>query len=46
MAKPECIFELPLHGLHVRVLHKEGGTKLAKLSELNLARAILVDLMQ
>ena len=46
MAKPEGIFELPLHGLHVRVLNKEGGTKLTELSELDLARAILVDLME
>ena len=46
MAKPECIFELPLHGLHVRVLHKEGGAKLTKLSELDLAGAVLVDLLQ
>ena len=46
MAKPEGIFELPLHGLHVRVLDKEGGTELTKLSELDLARAVLVDLRQ
>merc|ERR1712180_560362 len=43
---PECVLELPLHGLHIRVLNKEGGTELAKLSELDLARAILVDLME
>ena len=43
---PECVLQLPLHRLHVRVLNKEGGTKLAKLSELDLARTILVDLMQ
>merc|ERR1712180_476789 len=43
---PECVLELPLHGLHVRVLNKESGTKLAKLPELDLTRTILVDLMQ
>ena len=46
VAKPEGIFELPLHGLHVWVLDKEGGTELTKLSKLDLARAVLVDLRQ
>ena len=46
MTQPEGIFELPLHGLHVRVLNQEGGTKLAELSKLNLARPVLVDLKQ
>ena len=46
MPQPECIFELPLHGLHVRVLNQEGGTKLAELSKLNLPGSVLVDLGQ
>ena len=46
MTQPEGIFELPLHGLHVRVLNQEGGTKLAELSELNLPGSVLVDLGQ
>ena len=46
MPQPEGIFELPLHGLHVRVLNQEGGTKLAELPELNLPGSVLVDLGQ
>ena len=41
---PEGVLELPLHGLHVGVLHEEGGAQLAELTELDLARAVLVDL--
>merc|ERR1719357_2361143 len=40
----ESILQLPLHGLHVRVLHQECGTKLAEFSKLNLTRAILINL--
>ena len=46
MAKPEGIFELPLHGLHVGVLHEEGGAQLAELPKLDLTRSVLVDLSQ
>merc|ERR1719290_309286 len=31
-----------LHGLHVRVLHKEGGTELAEFPKLNLPGAIFM----
>jgi hypothetical protein len=41
---PEGVLELPLHGLHVGVLHQEGGAQLAELPELDLARSVLVDL--
>ena len=44
--QPECVLQLPLHGLHVRVLDQEGGTELTELSYLNLTRAILVDLLE
>merc|ERR1712109_370452 len=44
--EPECVLQLPLHGLHVRVLDQEGGTELTELSDLNLSRAILVDLFK
>ena len=44
--QPECVLQLPLHGLHVRVLDQEGGTELTELSNLNLTRAILVDLLE
>ena len=43
---PESIFKFPLHGLHVGILHQEGGAQLAELSELDLAGAVLVDLEQ
>merc|ERR1719370_2536622 len=43
---PECVLQLPLHGLHVRVLDQEGGTELTELSYLNLTRAVLVDLLK
>merc|ERR1719370_432245 len=43
---PECVLQLPLHGLHVRVLDQEGGAELTELSYLNLTRAILVDLLK
>ena len=41
---PECILQLPLHGLHVRILNQKCGTKLAELSKLNLTRTILINL--
>merc|ERR1719315_416371 len=41
---PESILQFPLHGLHVRILYQECGTKLAELSKLNLTRAILINL--
>merc|ERR1719434_347608 len=44
--RPECVLQLPLHGLHVRVLDQEGGTELTELSYLNLTRAILVDFLE
>ena len=44
MAKPEGIFELPLHGLHVRVLHQEGGAQLTELPKLDLSGSVLVNL--
>ena len=40
---PESIFKLPLHGLHVRVLHQEGGAQLAELGKLDFAGTILVN---
>ena len=43
---PESIFKFPLHGLHVGILHQEGGTQLTELGELNLPGAVLVDLEQ
>ena len=43
---PESIFKFPLHGLHVGILHQEGGAQLAELSELDLTGAVLVDLEQ
>ena len=43
---PESIFQLPLHCLHVGVLHQEGGTQLTELSKLDLTGAILVNLKQ
>ena len=43
---PEGILEFPLHGLHVGVLNKEGGTELAELSKLDLSGPVLVDLSQ
>ena len=43
---PEGILQLPLHGLHVRVLDEEGGAELAELPDLDLAGAVLVDLLQ
>merc|ERR1711982_76587 len=41
---PESILEFPLHGLHVRILHQECGTRLAELSKFNLTRTILINL--
>merc|ERR1711875_178106 len=41
---PESILEFPLHGLHVRILHQECGTKLTKFPKLNLIRTILINL--
>merc|ERR1711988_1230593 len=32
--------------LHVRVLHQEGGAQLAELADLDLARAVLIDLFE
>ena len=43
---PKCVFQLPLHCLHIGILNKEGGTKLAKLSKLDLSGPVLVDLEQ
>ena len=43
---PESILQLPLHGLHVRVLHQEGGAQLTELSKLDLSGAVLVNLEQ
>jgi len=34
---PEGVLELLLHGVHVGVLHQEGGAQLAELPELNLS---------
>ena len=45
-SQPESIFEFSLHGLHVRILNKEGGTELAEFSKLDLAGPVLVDLQQ
>merc|ERR1712109_232799 len=42
----ESVFKFPLHGLHVGVLHQEGGAQLTELSELDLAGAVLVNLSQ
>ena len=42
---PEGVLQLFLHGLNVGVLNKEGGAELAELRELNLAGAVLVDLI-
>merc|ERR1711972_883595 len=46
IVEPECVLQLPLHGLHVRVLDQEGGTELTELSYLNLTRAVLVDFLE
>merc|ERR1719232_1725648 len=43
---PEGVLQLPLHGLHVGVLHQESGAQLAELSELNLSGPVLVNLEQ
>ena len=43
---PEGVLELALHGLHVRVLHKECGAKLAELGKLDLPAPVLVNLQQ
>merc|ERR1711994_285503 len=43
---PEGVLQFLLHRLHVRVLDQEGGTQLAELTEFNLSRAILVNLVQ
>ena len=45
-SSPKCVFELPLHGLHIMVLHKKGCAELAEFSKLDLARPVLVDLEQ
>ena len=41
---PECVLELLLHGLKVWVLDQEGGAQLTELWELDLSRAVLVNL--
>merc|ERR1711870_196335 len=41
---PERVLELLLHGLKVWVLDQEGGAQLTELWELNLSRAVLVNL--
>merc|ERR1719251_404880 len=46
VVQPESVLELPLHCLHVRILHQEGGTQLTELSKLNLSGAVLVNLEQ
>jgi len=43
---PERVLQLPLHRLHVGVLHQEGGAQLAELADLDLARAVLIDLFE
>ena len=42
---PEGVLQLFLHGLDVGILHQESRTKLAELGELNLAGAVLIDLV-
>ena len=41
---PEGVLELPLHGLHVGVLHQEGAAQLTELPELDLSGPVLVNL--
>ena len=43
---PERVLQLSLHRLHVGVLDQEGGAELAELADLNLAGAVLVDLLE
>ena len=43
---PEGVLQLPLHGLHVGVLHQEGAAQLTELPELNLSGPVLVNLHQ
>ena len=38
---PEGVLEFPLHSLHVRILHQEGRTQLAELTDLDLSRTVL-----
>merc|ERR1719458_1333687 len=40
------LLQLPLHGLHIRILNKEGGAQLAEFSYLDLAGPVLVDLLE
>merc|ERR550519_70250 len=44
--KPECILQFPLHGLNIGILNKKECAKLAKLSELNLPRTVLINLLE
>ena len=43
---PKGVLQLPLHCLDVGILDKELGAELAELGKLNLAGAVLVDLLQ
>ena len=41
---PERVLELPLHSLHVRILHQEGGAQLTELPNFYLPGAVFVNL--
>merc|ERR1719251_883697 len=43
---PEGVLQLLLHCLHVGVLDQEGGAQLAEFTKLDLARAVLVNLVE
>merc|ERR1719151_437632 len=43
---PEGVLQLLLHRLHVGVLDQEGSAELTEFTKLNLARAVLVNLME
>ena len=43
---PEGILQLSFHGLDIRILYEELGAQLAELGKLNLAGAILIDLLE
>ena len=42
----EGLLQLGLHGVLVGLLHEELGAQLAELTELDLAGAVLVDLLE
>ena len=42
----EGFLQLGLHGVLVGLLHQELGTQLAELGEFDLARPVLVDLLE